>query len=332
LRSGLLEDHILVVASTVPTGLPEEALDHRGDGFFTRTMTYGLQGTTQEGNKVVTESTFRRGTAAGETASYEERQAQRYDLKAIGMVYESFGFEAPKTPLELLQRPLLLKKSKFPNGIVDVLRRCDIAGDVLQDIIRERSVSEYQDLWAESARKDASLADLRAAARAGLLVAVGSFEKHEDANHLLWQLIREHAVPAAGTNHSIDDVAFGPQAATYIRQARQADAAGNYAFRDQLLDFAVEAAVVTGCGGGSCGLERVDPNSGEGKAVKGELEMKEGDKLVRDTERPCKNKDCRRIGSVYYSYDERRFNKFCSACGAKEIDGKLRLPKNKDSA
>jgi hypothetical protein len=300
--------------------MPEAELDYRGEGYFTRTMSYSMQATTAEGGTVVTETAFRKGTSADETAMYADRQAQRYDLEAIGMVYESLGFPAPKTALEFLENPLLLKKSEFPNGILDVLRRCDIAADVLQDVMNPRDIADYMGLFERSAARDATLADVRTHVRQDLLAAVGTFEHPEDAIKLLWDLVRDHAVRDAGSNEAIDAIAFGPLAAVHIGKAREAHAAGDDEGRDKWVAEAMEVSSVSGCGGGSCGLTEVDPTSAIGQEVSSLLDIKPGDAMVRDDERPCGN--CGTVGTVYYVYNASKVNKCCVSCKAVEKDGK----------
>ncbi len=140
-REGKLTDAWIITLSLVPQGMSEERLDHRGDGFFTRSMTYSLQGTTQEGAAdIVTETVFDRGTAANERASYEERQNKRFDLPAIGMVCEWLGLPAPKTELEALQTQLYIPKHLMPNGMVDFWRWVTIAADTIMGEKKVRTV------------------------------------------------------------------------------------------------------------------------------------------------------------------------------------------------
>lgn len=317
-RSGELDDHMMLVVSLVPTNLEEKKLDHRGDGFFTRTMTFCLQGTTVEDNKVVTETVFRRGTAANEDAPYEERQAKRYDLEAIGMVYRHLGHQAPKTALEFLQNPILLRKRSFPNGVIDFLRLCDIASDVLQDKLGKREIGEYHELVAESARKDASLKNVCAAVKQDLLAKAGTFERPEDAIVLAWDLVRIHGASSAVDNHEIDPSVFGPHAKKRIEGARAADRTGDFVLREKLRAEAVEMATVTGCGGGSCGIEAVSLGSAQGQEMAALLDLKPGDTIVRDTERPCAN--CHKVGGVYYVYNDKKVNKGCIHCKTTEIN------------
>ncbi|HSX32045.1 MAG TPA: hypothetical protein VLF43_02190, partial [Candidatus Saccharimonadales bacterium] len=319
-RSGLFEDYFMLTASCVPEDMPEQELDYRGEGYFTYSMSFSLQTTTAAKSGLVTETTFRHGTAADENALYQDRQAQRYDLEAIGMVYESLGFEAPKTALEFLQRPLLLKKSEFPNGILDVLRHCDIATDVLQDVMNPRDIAEYLDLFDRSAARDATLQDVRTGIRQELLAAAGTFAMPEDANRLLWELVRDHAVKDAVSNEAIDAIAFGPLAAVHLSKAREAHATGDTAGRDEWMGAALEVATTSGCGGGSCGLSEIDPTSKEGMLVGQLLDMKPGDAMVRDDERPCRN--CGTTGTVYYVSNASKVNKCCISCKAVEKDGK----------
>ncbi|HJQ09277.1 MAG TPA: hypothetical protein VJ836_07400 [Candidatus Saccharimonadales bacterium] len=281
LRAGLLEKNILIVASCVAEDLPEELLDYRGEGFFTRTMSYCLQATTQEGDKVITESAFRRGTAASEDASYEARVERRYDNAAIGMVYEWLGIKAPKSALELLQQPVLIHKSKLPNGVVDFLRLCDIATDMLHDVQVKRTEDQYRQMIIDSATREAGLADVKAAVKQELLSHAGTFEHPADANKLLWELIKKHLVFEAGKNMDIDPMVFGPRAASRIAKAREAAASGDWARMERWLVSAERVAQVSGCGGGASEREA------RGELVDKPQETKNEEKVATDKPVNC---------------------------------------------
>lgn len=326
MEAGLLDDHIMLVASCVEESLPEELLDYRGEGWFTGSMTFTLQGTTKEGNEVITETVFRRGTAADADAPYLSRQTRRFDLKAIGMVYEWLGFDPPKTALEFLQRPLLLRKSQFPNGVLDFLRLCDIAADVLQDKIAERSPEEYANIRLESSLKDASLAAMKIAVKHDLLAAAGTFATHEDAVKLLWELVRKHAVRDAVTNDFIDPLVFGAKAASYVEKARSAHRSGDTYLSDQMLIQAFTVATISGCGGGACGIRELSGAAlSEAKRLLG---AEAGEKVAEDTERPCA-----RCGqkTVVYAWTDNKVKKACRNpnCGAKE--GVTAVPSGRSS-
>ncbi len=314
LEAGLLDEYFMLVPSCVPEGMPEKMLGHEGEGFFTGSMTYTLQATTKEGEQIVTETAFRRGTAAEAEAPYETRQAERYDLRAIGMIYEALGYDAPKTALEFLQRPLLLKKSEFPDGVVDVLRRCDIAADMVQSKVVDRSQAAYANIRLESSLKEASLADMKSAIKRDLLAAAGTFITHEDANALLWDLVRKHGVRNALTNYFVDPAVFGAKAAPVLSDARVAYERGDMLLSNQLLSQAVEVATVAGCGGGSCGIKELSRSElGVAEAL---LEVKSGEKVAKDTERPCP--ECGQK-TIVYAWTETNVKKACTnkECGAK---------------
>jgi hypothetical protein len=177
---------------------------------------------------------------------------------------------------------------------------------------------------AESARVDATLANVRAAVKHDLLAAAGTFDHPEDAIRLLWELVRKHGASDAVDNRAIDPLVFGPQAETLIKGARDAEDRGDYMLREQLRAAAVEVAIVTGCGGGACGIEKVDESSAEGSEAASLVDMKPGDTLVRDKQRSCAK--CGMVGKVYYAYNTSKVNKGCLHCKATEIKGKQRQP------
>jgi len=313
LGAGLLDDHILLVASCVEESLPEELLDYRGEGWFTGSMSFALQATTKDAGEIVTDTVFRRGTAAEPDALYLTRQARRFDLAAIGMVYEWLGFEPPKTALEFLQRPLLLKKSEFPNGVLDFLRLCDIAADVLQDKVAERSPEEYANMRLESSLKDASLAAMKAAVKRDLLAAAGTFTTHEDAIKLLWELVRKHAVHDAVINEFVDPKVFGSEAALFIEEARLTYQSGDAYLTEGLVAQALAVAVISGCGGGACGIKELTGAAlNEAKRL---LDAKPGEKVAEDTERTCVKCGQR---TIVYAWTDSKVKKACKNCGAKE--------------
>jgi hypothetical protein len=256
LRAGLLEDHYLLVASCVPDGLPEEQIDYRGDGYFTKSVTYCLQATTHQGGNIMTQSAFDAGTDAPEDASYEDRMAQRFDLPAIGLVYEWLGQEAPTTALEFLQNPLLISKDLMPNGVLDFWRLVDMAADQLRGVTVDRPIEHYLARVSESQEREASLGDTRQAIKQELLAHAGTFADPIDAVQLLWELVKKHAVMAAGLNTHIDPSVFGEQARKGIELARKAAGAGDYAQMTALLVLAERVAVITGCGGGAGSSEQ----------------------------------------------------------------------------
>jgi hypothetical protein len=319
-RDDKLQDSWMVVASLVPKGMPEAWLDHRGDGFFTYSMTYSLQGTTQEGLDIFTETVFDKGTLADEQASYQERQDQRFDLAAFGKVCEWLGLPAPRSELEALQTPLYIPKRLMPNGMIDFWRWMDVAADELRGQQVVRTVDQYRDRVATSAAREASLAEVKAKIKHDLL-ALDDFERDIEAVEALWELTRKHGYKAAATNQHIEPLAFGIKASRKLLVAKNFISLGEDDEANRWLTFGLEDAIITGCGGsnggGSCGLRDLNHSSSEFSKAKSLLDFEEGDSVTLDEERPCVK--CGTVGSVVYVYNASKVDKCCVDCGAVEF-------------
>lgn len=253
-KGDILKDHWFIVPSCVPENLPEELLDERGDGYFTSSMTFAAQGTTQvESSKLITETVFDKGTEAAHDDSYAERQAGRFDIAAIGKVYERFGLEAPQTALGFLQNPLLINKSEMPNGMVDFWRLIDEAKDELKGVSRARDEQQYLDKIAQSKEREASLGDVKQEVKKRLLALGDSFNNDMQAINTLWELVRKYGVKESVVNSHIDPIVFGGQAATLIEQARHSAVKGDMESTLDLQQAAEQVAKISGCGGGAGG-------------------------------------------------------------------------------
>lgn len=111
---------------------------------------------------------------------------------------------------------------------------------------------------------------------------------------------------------------FDKKTAEGLREVIRLEAAGLYEAARVKMQEVAEAAPGGGyCGGGSCGIERLNEFSKEGKKAKEELEAEPGETLVEDKERACKS--CRNKGAVYYAYSSTKVKKYCNNCGAKEF-------------
>lgn len=250
------DGNVLVTFSGVAEGLDEDQLDHRGEGYFTRTMTYCAQGTTHEGEgKVVTESAFMAGTRASEHAAFAERVAQRFDIEAVGLVYEWLGLPVPKTVLEFLENPVLVSRTLMPNGIVDFVRWIDQARDILDGREAERPEEAYIQMRADSLEREASMETTRLLVKQELLGYAGSFKDPTEANALLWELVKKYTVEASVTNYHIDLRVFGAKAQVRLEKARHYAATGDYVAMERWITSAQRFAQVSGCGGGSSGRE-----------------------------------------------------------------------------
>jgi hypothetical protein len=250
-RDGIFEDYWKIVPSLVPTDLPEKDLGVEGEGYFLNGMTFALQGTTAEQGEIVVEAVFDDGVENGEALTYKERQAQRFDIKALARVYERFGLEAPEDPLDFLQNPLLIHKSLLKNGMVDFLRMVHEEHDKLMDRSMERTEEEYLDIIEQSAIREASLEDTKRKIKEELLGYAGTFTKPLDAVDRLWDLVKKHVVEESVLNQHIDPKVFGKGAEEAIHRARLYASMGDMSAMQTALQEAHEKAEIVGCGGGS---------------------------------------------------------------------------------
>lgn len=246
-RAGVLKDHYLLVPSIVPEGVPEEDLGHNGDGYFLESLTFVLQATTEAADgTITTESGFMAGVHASADASFDERMAQRHDIKALTELYEAFGQQAPTTAAGFLERGLYIPKELMKHGVADVMRWCEMA------VGKARPAGVYLGLLEESKRREASMADVRQMVTDELLERVDEFEGPMDVVGELWHLVKKYSVPESFRNKHIDPRVFGSAAAGYVEQIRTQIQNGQEV-DPALVQKAQEEAVITGCGGGAGG-------------------------------------------------------------------------------
>lgn len=253
-KQGILKDYWFIVPSCVPENLPEELLDDRGDGYFTSSMTFAAQGTTQvETSKLITETVFDKGTNAAHDDTYQRRQSERFDIAAIGKVYQRFGLDVPKSALDLLKNPLLISKLEMPNGMVDFWRFIDESKDELKGVIPVRTEQQYIDKISQSVEREDSLVDVKQEVKRRLLAYGDSFKNDMQAIDTLWELVRKYGVKESVVNNHIDPIVFGGQAADLIKQARQSATIGDMESVLYLQKAAEQVAKISGCGGGAGG-------------------------------------------------------------------------------
>jgi hypothetical protein len=315
--NGILDDAWMVGASFVPKNMPEELLDNRGEGFFTRTMTYSLQGSTKVGAEIVMETVFDVGTDAPEEATYEQRQAERFDLPAYQKVCEWLGLPVPATELEALESPLIIPKALMPNGMIDFWRWMHLAADEIRGKVVVRTVEDYVRKVALSQEREQSIAGVRQAIKQELLT-VEHFAAKIDAVDTLWELARTHGYRASARNEHIDPIAFGVKGARKLKVAKHLISLGQDDEAERWIDFGLQDATVSGCGGGSCGLREAITSS-EMAFATDKLDFQEGDSITASDTLVCPH--CDKAGGVIYVYNPSKVNKGCKKCGAVELGG-----------
>lgn len=270
-RAGTLRNYWMLVPSLVPEDdIPEKDLGHKGDGYFLESMTFVLQATTEKGGDIITESAFSAGVEHGEQLTYEERQAQRFDLDAIAELYRKLGQRPRGSVAEYIQDPLLIPKSMMPNGVVDVLRWLDETADELLGRNVVRTEQQYLDLLRQSEEREKSLGAVKRLVKKALLQQAYELKTPMDAVQRLWDLTRHHTVADAATNLHINPRVFGAPAAVDIMAARAAIHQGDRDRARALVQRAQKTAVITGCGGGSRAKETKASATDENQVQAGE--------------------------------------------------------------
>ncbi len=116
---------------------------------------------------------------------------------------------------------------------------------------------------------------------------------------------------------AVEDM-FDKKTAAGLREVVRLEATDRYQEAQAKMQEVEESAPGGGyCGGGSCGIERLNEFSKRGKKAKEALEAESGETLVEDKERRCKS--CRNKGAIYYAYSSTKVKKYCDSCGAKEF-------------
>ncbi|HWB38929.1 MAG TPA: hypothetical protein VG604_01690 [Candidatus Saccharimonadales bacterium] len=255
LQTAELVDNYFIVASIVPTGVPEKDLGHSGDGYFLTDLTLALQATTEQPDgRVTTDSAFMAGVEAGESKTFEERMKTRFDIRALQKVYEWLGQEPPETAQEFLENGLMIPKAKMPNGLTDFMRLYDLAAAEVLGHDVERNPERYEDIWEVSRQREASIQTVRDKVLERILAAGPTLKGRSPmlSITLLWKFVREYTVQDALTNRFIDPKVFG-RGAEHIRMARIGYDSGNIALQHEAMRNAALYSEISGCGGGSGG-------------------------------------------------------------------------------
>lgn len=139
--------------------------------------------------------------------------------------------------------------------------------------------------------------------------------------------IKDMLLREAEANPEVAIRAFDHQTAVGFYEAQALKSAGRYQEAEELLEETrINAPAAGGCGADSCGLENPDDDSLETRLAKIQLNIRDGDELLKDKIRKCK---CG--GTIYYSNNsgQKSYKKYCNGCGALEKDGKIIRQGNK---
>ncbi|MDQ5885718.1 MAG: hypothetical protein QG628_115, partial [Patescibacteria group bacterium] len=218
-RMGTLDDHYVFVPSLFPddseisyTIATEEA------GFFGDTKTAAFQLTGKVGNEGHVESAF--------VAGVIEKDGSRHDIEVMRKIYMLAGFVAEKwLPLDFLKNPLVIHKSNLPYGIADMVQLYDeLASEmVVAELFFGQDVEgqEYARYAEASKIREDGLQSVTDEVVRELLSRSHELTTPESAIELLAELVGPLGVKYAVTDHSIDPIVFGYEAAQLIHQARQ---------------------------------------------------------------------------------------------------------------
>lgn len=248
-RAGLLKDYYFIADSLVPQDVPEK--DLKDEGYFLNTLTFVTQATTAEDGAVTTESVFNKGTVASESARFDVRMGERFDLEAVSRVRQRLGLP-PVTTTEEALRGIFVHKSMLPNGVIDYQRMIDEEAHSTVGIPLKTD-DYYERLAPRSKEREASLESTKQLVKEALIAQAHTFKTPMEAVQRIWDLTREFTVVAAVDNHHIDARIFGQQAAQQIEESRYYSSIGDPIAAQLALREAVRVAIVTGCGGGSAG-------------------------------------------------------------------------------
>lgn len=139
---------------------------------------------------------------------------------------------------------------------------------------------------------------------------------HAIATQMVEKFIQDKLLDIAETNPEKAAIIFNQQTAQRFERAAKLAGHGFMNEAAQLRSEARrEAPPSSSCGAGSCGLESINMLSGEGISIKKKLQATDGDTIVKDTVRSCKN--CGEK-AVVYAYTNNKVNKACTNCSAFE--------------
>lgn len=165
-----------------------------------------------------------------------------------------------------------------------------------------------------------SEADLRQVGLVDIATEVANFTLHLDEESVqrseALELVESYVKIKLGELGKRDaDIAeqmFDKKTADRLCHVNELERAGRYDEAERLFTTAIQAAPGGGaCGGGSCGLEAVNPLSGQGAEIAKKLNAKAGDTITKDKVRSCKN--CGEKQLVYV-HNESKVNTWCQGC------------------
>jgi hypothetical protein len=253
---------------------------------------------------------------------FTEKMVSRL-LERIGAAEE--GQELSKTQIH--DTYILAHSQDIPDEIAFAKMLDDMAMEEhgYPVFLGERVTSEadrrYEDIPAEAMAREAEretqkyeLADF----------VMGLYRKGIDAR-MAELIVMEHVDEMIKEEVSGDPelaaMIYDKRTADGIQKALDLDAEGRTKeaaeVRMRTLADAPDLEVCDGGVGDTCGLERVDRSTAEGKALAERLKAEPGDTIIIDKVRRCENPQCG-ARALAYAFNAKKVNKLCQNCGAFE--------------
>lgn len=248
-RTGFFDDYCFVVLSRAEN-LPQA-------GFFRDTMSCCMQVTSKEGNGLVTESAFVSGIASPGSFRHDEQTI-------INLGYCLQADFAGKTPAEIIDTPLLVHKSRIPNGVIDLVELYDdcAGGKFFGEDVPRQDYLRYLAICRQRQKTFDHTADI---ITDELLSSANSVNSPTEAIEKLHKLSEKHMVERAVIDKTIDPRVFGIVSAGYIIQARLAAEQSDWGGIDHYVQKAKDSAQSSSCPGK---LLAFDASAGEGGSDK----------------------------------------------------------------
>lgn len=236
-RQGMLNEYYFVVISRC-ANLPDEELTK--NGFFAATKSCVIQATTESEDGLGTKSAF--------VAGVKTEKGPRHDEETvIGMGSELGVNYAGKSATQIIDEPLLIHKSKMPNGVADLVKLYDKhAGGTFFG--QDKPVQDYQEFEKFCKQREKDLEPTINLIVDQLIDEASSIHTPIAAVKRLHKIAESHLVThAIKVDKTIDANVFGKEAAVHIEEARIHAQNGNFVLAESAEAFAKDKAKTTSC-------------------------------------------------------------------------------------
>jgi hypothetical protein len=239
-------------------------------------------------------------------------------LSDMGSLAQEQGLD--KTALHAMQN--LADKTQV-SGVLDFIRRLDEAASVkhgfsvfMGEQVPDNFDKDYNLVILQSRQRAEEIEPLREELAQFVEDLQESGVDHAAATELVEIYIKDRLLEMSEADPELAAVVFNKETAEGFERVQLLRVEGKYAEADLLLDEVRDnAPPASSCGAGSCGLEAVKAGSEEESRINDLLDVKPGEKVVKDTERACIS--CGKK-EVYYAYTSTHVKKGCGNCGKTE--------------